>query len=214
MSSVQGTIATVNGWKSEISALTSTGGVLDCDALQHEVDTYVSSVTDLIAAKSASMAELISQYAPIMSLPSDPLKILKWAKKVVTGIAGPAIAAAIELAIDIAQLAGAIAGIAGAVANLALELAECISDVVENTLNQLADSVMNGAITIKDAAVGIYESLKDQALDQLGYDEIVALSNDVSSAVDTVTSTINEVSTTVSTVQSTVSTIENIQIPG
>lgn len=214
MSSIQGTIETIDAWTSQIDSLTAAGGDLNCDALQLQVDTYVKTITDVITAKVSEMTTLISQYAPILSLPSDPLKILSWAKSVVTGIAGPAIAAAIQLAIDIALLAGAIAGIAGAVANLATKLADCITQLVQDTLNQLADSVMDGAIAIKDEALGIYESLKDQALEQLGFDEIVALNAEVSDAIDEVNTQINSVSNSVDSIQNSVDELNNIQIPG
>ena len=187
---------------------------MNCDALQLQVDTYVKTVTDLIAEKVAEMTDLISKYAPILSLPGDPLKILKWAKKVVLGLAEPAIAAAIELAIQIAQLAGAIAKIAGAVANLATKLADCISSLVQSTLDKLADAVMDGAIAIKNEAIGIVDSLKDQALDQLGFDEIVALDATVKDAVDEVNTQINNVSNSVDSVQNSVNGLGNITIPG
>jgi len=212
--SLEGTIDTVNEWADSIDGLTAAGGALNCDALQLQVDTYVKTVTDLIAAQIQSMTSLISKYAPILSIPSDPLKILKWAKNVVLGLAGPAIAAAIELAIQIAQLAGAIAKIAGAVASLATKLADCITDLVRNTLDDLADAVMDGAIAIKNEAIGIVDSLKDQALDQLGYDEIVSLSTTVSDAVGEVTTQIDSVSSSVDSVQNSIDGLENITIPG
>ena len=212
--SLEGTIDTVNEWADSIDGLTAAGGALNCDALQLQVDTYVKTVTDLILAKVTQMTDLISKYAPILSLPTDPLKILKWAKKVVLGLAGPAIAAAIELAIQIAQLAGAIAKIAGAVASLATKLADCITDLVRNTLDDLADAVMDGAIAIKNEAIGIVDSLKDQALDQLGYDEIVSLSTTVSDAVGEVTTQIDSVSSSVDSVQNSIDGLENITIPG
>jgi len=212
--SLEGTIDTVNEWADSIDGLTAAGGALNCDALQLQVDTYVKTVTDLILAKVTQMTDLISKYAPILSLPTDPLKILKWAKKVVLGLAGPAIEAAIELAIQIAQLAGAIAKIAGAVASLATKLADCITDLVRNTLDDLADAVMDGAIAIKNEAIGIVDSLKDQALDQLGYDEIVSLSTTVSDAVGEVTTQIDSVSSSVAGVQDNITDLENITIPG
>jgi len=211
---LEATIEKVNSWAEEIDGLTAAGGALNCDALQLKVEEYVKTVTDLIAAQIQSMTSLISKYAPILSLPTDPLKILKWAKKVVLGLAGPAIAAAIELAITIAQLAGAIATIAGAVAGLATKLADCITSLVRNTLDDLADAVMDGAIAIKNEAIGIVDSLKDQALDQLGYDEIVSLSTTVSDAVGEVTTQIDSVSSSVAGVQDNITDLENITIPG
>lgn len=214
MSAIQGTIATVDEWISEIDSLTAAGGALNCDAIQLQINTYVSTITDVIAAKVSEMLNLLAQYSPLLSIPSDPMKILSWVKKFVTGIAGPAIAAAIQLAIDIALLAAKIAGIAGAVVNLALKLADCLTNIVQNTLNDLASSVMDGAIAIKDQAIGIYESLKDQLLEQLGFNEISALSEQVSNAVVTVDASINSVNTSVADITQSKNTFNSIQVPG
>jgi hypothetical protein len=214
MSAIQGTIATVDEWISEIDSLTAAGGALNCDAIQLQINTYVSTITDVIAAKVSEMLNLLAQYSPLLSIPSDPMKILSWVKKFVTGIAGPAIAAAIQLAIDIALLAAKIAGIAGAVVNLALKLADCLTNIVQNTLNDLASSVMDGAIAIKDQAIGIYESLKDQLLEQLGFNEISALSSQVSNAVVTVDASINSVNTSVADITQSKNTFNSIQVPG
>jgi|TARA_B110000858_G_scaffold55185_1_gene64144 hypothetical protein len=214
MSAIQGTIATVDEWISEIDSLTAAGGALNCDAIQLQINTYVSTITDVIAAKVSEMLNLLAQYSPLLSIPSDPMKILSWVKKFVTGIAGPAIAAAIQLAIDIALLAAKIAGIAGAVVNLALKLADCLTNIVQNTLNDLASSVMDGAIAIKDQAIGIYESLKDQLLEQLGFNEISALSEQVSNAVVTVDASINSVNTSVADISGSKDSFNNIQVPG
>ena len=102
----------------------------------------------------------------------------------------------------------------GAVASLATKLADCITDLVRNTLDDLADAVMDGAIAIKNEAIGIVDSLKDQALDQLGYDEIVSLSTTVSDAVGEVTTQIDSVSSSVASVQDNITDLENITIPG
>lgn len=214
MSAIQGTLATINEWTSEINSLTAAGGALNCDAIQLQISTYVSTITDVIAAKVSEMTNLLAQYSPLLSIPSDPMKILSWVKKFVTGIAGPAIAAAIQLAIDIALLAAGIAGIAGAVVNLALKLADCLTSIVQNTLNDLASSVMDGAIAIKDQAIGIYESLKDQLLEQLGFNEISALNQQVSNAVVTVDASINSVSNSVADISGSKDSFNNIQIPG
>ena len=214
MSAIQGTLATINEWTSEINSLTAAGGALNCDAIQLQISTYVSTITDVIAAKVSEMTNLLAQYSPLLSIPSDPMKILSWVKKFVTGIAGPAIAAAIQLAIDIALLAAGIAGIAGAVVNLALKLADCLTSIVQNTLNDLASSVMDGAIAIKDQAIGIYESLKDQLLAQLGFNEISALNQQVSNAVVTVDASINSVSNSVADISGSKDSFNNIQIPG
>ena len=207
MAAIQGTIETISAWTDEIDALSAAGGALNCDAIQLQIDAYVSTITDVIAAKVDEMTTLIGYYYPILSIPTDPMKILTWAKKVVTGIVGPAIAAAIQLAIDIALLAAGIAGIAGAVAGLAVKLADCITSVVQNTLDDLASSVMDGAIDIINEAIGIYDSLKDQTLESLGYDDVVALNTQVSTAVDQVNDSINGVSGSVASISNSIDNI-------
>jgi hypothetical protein len=73
---------------------------------------------------------------------------------------------------------------------------------------------MDGAIAIKDQAIGIYESLKDQLLEQLGFNEISALSEQVSNAVVTVDASINSVNTSVADISGSKDSFNNIQVPG
>ena len=188
-------------------------GEFSCERLELLVEEHMKVVTDIIKSKTSEISSLMSNYAPILSLPSDPLKILKWAKKVVLGMAEPAISAAIELAIDIAQLAGALAGLVGAVASAASRLATCITNLVRNTLQNVMDELMAGAIELYDQAIGIYEGLKDQALDQLGFNELKDLSSQVEGQVDNLLNTVDDIESSVDSLSSSVTLLSGIDVP-
>jgi methyl-accepting chemotaxis protein len=230
MSTFQTTIDRIEAMQKELEAATGVteveiagppegttalvAGEFSCERLEYLVEEHMKVVTDLIRSKSEEIAALMSNYAPILSLPSDPLKILKWAKKVITGMVDPAISAAIELAIQIAQLAGALAGLVGAVASAAARLVDCISNLVRDTLKTLNDELMAGAMKLYNQAVGIYNSLKDQAFAQLGIDEIKELSDTVSEQIGTLEDTVGDIESSVDSMSDAVTDLNNIQIPG
>lgn len=228
--SVETTVARLNEMKAELEAATGVteveipgppegttamvAGEFSCERLELIVEEHVKSVTDIIRAKAEEIAALMSNYAPILSVPSNPLKIISWAKKVVSGIAGPAVAAAIELAIDIAQLAGAIAGLAAAAASAAARLANCLTNLVLDTMNTLKNTLLENAVKLYDQALGIYESLKDQVLEDLGYNEILELKDDVLGKVDGLMDTVGDIESSVTSIQDSADTLSNITIPG
>lgn len=228
--SVETTVARLNEMKAELEAATGVteveipgppegttamvAGEFSCERLELIVEEHVKSVTDIIKAKAEEIAALMSNYAPILSVPSNPLKIISWAKKVVSGIAGPAVAAAIELAIDIAQLAGAIAGLAAAAASAAARLANCLTNLVLDTMNTLKNTLLENAVKLYDQALGIYESLKDQVLEDLGYNEILELKDDVLGKVDGLMDTVGDIESSVTSIQDSADTLSNITIPG
>lgn len=228
--SVEATVARINEMKAELEAATGVteveipgppegttamvAGEFSCERLELIVEEHVKGVTDIIKEKAAEISALMSNYAPILSVPSNPLKIISWAKKVVSGVAGPAVAAAIELAIDIAQLAGAIAGLAAAAASAASRLANCITNLVFDTLQTLKDTLLENAVKLYDQALGIYESLKDQALEDLGYNELLALKDDVRGQVDGLMATVGDIEASVDSLQDSADTLSDITIPG
>lgn len=188
-------------------------GEFSCERLQAQIDQYMKEITDSISAHTEMISALMSQYAPILQIPSDPLKIIKWAKKVVTGMVDPAISAAIELAIDIAQLAGALAGLASAVAQAVARLADCVQRAVLGALETIRDSVMQNAMKLYDQAFAMYENIRDGALDQLGYSELLELKSEVSTEIDTLMGEIGSIETSIDQIGESADTLNNLQIP-
>jgi methyl-accepting chemotaxis protein len=200
--SFQGALDTIDGYIEDLESIVD--GEFNCDRLELMVSEYMKSVTDLLNDKVQHMLGLISKYAPILELPSDPLKILKWAKKVILGVAEPAIEAAIRIATEIALLASKIASLAGAIATAATRLASCITELVESTLRDLSDSVMDNAMKVFEEARSIYEGLLDG---------LIGSNDSVTNAINALNTEINSVSNSVDSIQGSVDTISNVQIP-
>ena len=220
------TIDTIKEWQEELERATgvtevenangdieSVPGEFSCERLQLLVDEHVTEVTDIIAAKAAEISEIMSKYAPILSVPSNPLKIISWAKKVVTGIAGPQVAAAIQLAIEIAQLAGALAGLASAVASAAARLADCVTNVILGALQDIQDSLMENAISLYNQAFAMYEAVRDDALDQLGYNELLELKDEVSGQISELTTAMADIEASVDSIQQSANDLSNVTVP-
>jgi len=71
--------------------------------------------------------------------------------------------------------------LAGAIASAAARLVNCITNLVRDTLNDLAREVLDGAAKLYDQALGIYEDFKDDLYEQSGIKDIM---NDVQKVRD------------------------------
>lgn len=192
----------------------SVPGEFSCERLELLMDEHIAAVKEIITDKTSEISNIMALYAPILSVPSDPMKIIGWAKKVVTGVAGPQVAAAIQLATEIASLAGALAGLASAVANAATRLADCIENEIRTAMKEIQDSVMENAIVLYDQATAIYENVRDDTLDQLGYNELLNLSADVQAQIDQLDAQLANISDSTDQIQQAADDLNNIQIPG
>jgi hypothetical protein len=224
--SFQTTVDSINEMKAELERATgvttvenpdgttsSVPGEFSCERLELLLDEHVSAVTDVLDAKTAEIAAIMSKYAPIMSIPSDPLKIIGWAKKVVTGMVDPQLSAAIQLATEMAQLAGALASLASAVANAATRLADCIESEIRGALDDITDSLMANATSLFDQATSIYEDIRDDALDQLGYNELLSLSTDVQAQIGELDTALADIGDATTNIQDSIDDLTAIQIP-
>ena len=224
--SFQTTVDSINEMKAELERATgvttvenpdgttsSVPGEFSCERLELLLDEHVSAVTDVLDEKTAEIAEIMSKYAPIMSIPSDPLKIIGWAKKVVTGMVDPQLAAAIQLAIEMAQLAGALASLASAVANAATRLADCIESEIRGALDDITNSLMENATSLFNQATSIYEDIRNDALDQLGYNELLSLSADVQAQIGELDTALADIGDATTSLQDSIDDLDDIQIP-
>lgn len=224
--SFQTTVDSINQMKAELERATavttvekpdgtseSVPGEFSCERLELLLDEHVSAVTNVLDGKTAEIAAIMSKYAPILSIPSDPLKIIGWAKKVVTGMVDPQLSAAIKLATELAQLAGALADLASAVANAATRLADCIESEIRSALDGITDSLMQNATSLFNQATSIYEDIRDDALDQLNYNELLALSTDVQTQIGELDTALTDIGDTTTSIQNSINGLTAIQIP-
>lgn len=203
--SLKNTTETIKNWESELTAVTSvtpnpdynpslpTGpnnqpqiiGQFSCERLELLIDEYVKKVTDIITSKAESIANIVSDWAPLLSLPSDPMKILKWASKVVGGPIAAQIALITQIAVEIAQLASALAGLVGAVASAVANLISCFEQAIFDAFNDVIDSLLTNAANLVATAENIVDDIINQALDNTGLADVITDINNASAILDT-----------------------------
>lgn len=171
-------------------------GAFSCERLQEIVDEYVKQITDAILAHAQSIANIISDWAPLLSLPTDPLKILKWASKVVGGPIGTQIALIVELVIDIAQLVGAIAQLVSAVASAIAKLIACLEQQIFDAFNAVLTSVLQNAANLVATAESLVDTIVANALEATGaqdlIDQVELIGDDLGTAKDEVITAISD----------------------
>lgn len=162
----------------------------NCERIQYFIDQHVKTVTNLIASQAQSLSNIASQWAPLVSLPSDPLKILTWAAKVVGGPIAAQVAMMAQVAIEMAQTAAALASLANTAAQAAQRLASCLENALLSALDDIQNELLEGAGTLLAQA----EAIKDEILVSTG-------AQDVLDAVDIVNQDINAISTAADSIE-------------
>ena len=161
-------------------------GPYSCEALQAKIDEYVAMVTELIQAKVETVARIMSDWAPMMTLPSDPLKILTWAAKVVGGPAATQIALVAHIITDIAVLATKVAEMATAAANAAAQLAACVQGAVIGAIEAVIDELLEGTAVLIGKAEGLMDQIISDNLTALGADELISQISSIEDSISDV----------------------------
>ena len=112
----------------------------DCDYIKQLIDDELSKLGENLKAAVSETVNL-AQLNALLSLPSDPLKILSWARKVVNTFFGPYTLALIDLALNLAEFASALANLAIAISAAQQNLTLCAYSVAEETVNSALDSI-------------------------------------------------------------------------
>jgi len=83
----------------------------------------------------------LSEINGLLSIPSNPLKILRWARKVVSKFFGPYTLAMIDLALQLALFASALARLAGAASAAQTNLKLCAYEGAEEAIDGVLDKI-------------------------------------------------------------------------
>ena len=173
-------------------------GAFSCERLQEIIDEYVQQITDSIASHAESIANIMSDWAILLALPSDPLKILTWAAKVVGGPIARQIAMIVELILDIVQLVLAIVNLITAVVNAISELISCLESAIFNAFNTIVNTIYQTAADLIATAEALVDDIIANALDASGaqdlLDEIDAISDELGTATDAIETAVNAAS--------------------
>ena len=119
-------------------AADSLKNAIDCDAIQAQIDSEIKKMKDIISAKTADM-DLLGGKSDLMKLPSNPLKILSWAKKFVSKSIAPQLLAMVDLAQQLSSFAGALQNITQAASAAQQNLLLCAASVTDNTIDTVID---------------------------------------------------------------------------
>lgn len=185
--SIETAIQYLNDVESQFSTATN------CEAIETAIEKHTKAITDAVTSHVESITNIASDWAPLLQLPTDPLKILKWAAKVVAGPIATQIAIMAEMAIDMAKLAEAVASLAGAIANAAVALASCLESAIRGKLDEITNTLLAGASDLITQA----ESIVSQLQEQSGL-------NALTDAVDGVLTDVGTIDTAIDSVQNSI----------
>jgi hypothetical protein len=207
----------------------------NCNTLRKIVQEHLQSVLDIVQAKIKEEADTLSNYIPILDLPSpDPISIVKWIGKLVTGTAFTQLMAMIKMTIQMVQLLKAVENLASAIAAAAANIEACVIQIEKDTLATLKTNLkiaekqallsfkqkFNASKLGIDIAIvrGEIAQLKGQikAVKAVSYEAkqtLTNLKNDIQVISGAINGKINKNLGQISTVQTQISTISGGQVP-
>jgi hypothetical protein len=119
----------------------------DCEVIKLVIEEHLGSIQDLFKDVQAEQKELLAKILPILELPGpNPVAIVKWISKFVTGLVTPQLQAHIKYTKKLIKLAGAILNVIAAIEEASKSLPQCAIEIKDETLNQIKNEV-NGLVT-------------------------------------------------------------------
>jgi hypothetical protein len=101
----------------------------DCDAIRLKLGITNSELQDIAAGLMEEAAELLKKYVPILNLPTNPKKIIGWAKKLLLGSIHPQLEAYIKILKQLIEMAEVSAEVIEAIQEVMPRLEQCINEI-------------------------------------------------------------------------------------
>lgn len=135
----------------------------DCQALTQIFEQHLDSVTNLVEAKIETQLELLKSYIPLLDLPSiNPVAIVKWLAKLVTGTIYPQLKAYVNLLIQIAELQQSVQQLISAIDKADDKLKRCLDDAIIGGAKFKLQQKINGLTQPIDDALRTVGTLETQ----------------------------------------------------
>lgn len=167
----------------------------DCDHIKMQLGLTGDELDGLVKDVKEEAKKLLGKYLPIVKIPTNPLKIIPWVKKLVTGTITPQIENYIKLLRQAIELAQAINDFVKAVEEVQPKLKKCAVD----TLNEELDPVnallkeAKGAIDKEVARIaGEITTAVNDLICQTGAADLINAVNDAIALTDELVNTIND----------------------
>ena len=116
----------------------------DCEVIKLVIEEHLGSIQDLFKDIQEEQKELLAKILPILQLPGpNPVAIVKWISKFVTGLVTPQLQAHIKYTKKLIKLAAAILNVIEAIKEASKSLPECAIEIKNETLDQIKSEVNN-----------------------------------------------------------------------
>lgn len=118
----------------------------DCEVIKLVIEEHLGSIQDLFKDIQEEQKELLAKILPILQLPgANPVAIVKWISKFVTGLVTPQLLAHIKYTKKLIKLAASILNVINAIQEAAKNLPECAIEIRDEVLDQIKNEV-NGLV--------------------------------------------------------------------
>ena len=119
----------------------------DCEVIRLVIEEHLGSIQDLFKDIQEEQKELLAKILPILQLPGpNPIAIVKWISKFVTGLVTPQLQAHIKYTKKLINLAASILNVIAAIEEAARNLPQCAIQIKDETLSQIRNEV-NSLVT-------------------------------------------------------------------
>ncbi len=186
----------------------------DCDALKMKLGITGDELKELTKDVRKEAKKIAEKYLPIVKIPTNPLKIIPWVKKLVTGTIMPQLEAYIKLLQQVIGLIQATQELIQAAGEVLPKIEQCARDTVQEELDKaegyIKDEVKKIKKEIKDA---INDAICQSGIGDLkdAINDSIKLTKDLIKEVnDTIDIANDAIGATLSSVQSIGDTVSNL----
>ena len=165
----------------------------DCDAIKLYVELIGAEIKELTADIKKEAKKILDKYLPILKIPTNPLKLIPWVKKLVTGTITPQLEAYIKLLKQIIELVQAINQFIQAVQKVLPRLKKCAVDELEELKDEIVKDIKD---TIQKEVDKIAASIKKEVNDAICESGLADLITTVKDAVKLTEDLVDELKTT------------------
>lgn len=175
----------------------------DCDHIKMQLGITGDELDGLVKDVKEEAKKLLGKYLPIVKIPTNPLKIIPWVKKLVTGTITPQIENYIKLLKQAIELATAINEFVQAVDEIQPKLKQCAVDTANEVLDPAKMLLKDAKSAIDKQVAKIAQEIADEVNDLIcesGLAGLIGAVNDAIKLTDDLVDTIKETANSVDSV--------------